>query len=105
MTSALVFLAGAVWLAGIVAIVIAAGRARDAQRRADQAVQGLKTASETMLASAEVVHDLQRLNATILQNAISGVGRSQGAPQESAPSTPAQIIQLRKPEEPPNADA
>lgn len=94
MTAFFFFLAGAVWLAGMVAILIAIGRLKDAMADCRKAV-------EAVMLSAENMRDLARLQSAIVQSAVNGVGQ---APAQSS-KTPAQIIPIRKVEEPPHADA
>jgi len=94
MTAFFFFLAGAVWLAGMVAILIAIGRLKDA-------LADTRRAAEAVMLSAESVRDLARLQSAIVQGAIQGIGQASA----QSPKTPAQIIPIRKVEEPPNADA
>ena len=100
MIALLAFLLGATWIVGMGMILVQLGRLKDAQAHAARAVDDCRKAADALLVCAETLHDMQKLNAAILQSALKGIGQ---APAQSS-KTPAEVVRLR-PVENTDADA
>lgn len=95
MLAFLTFFLGATWIVGMGMILVQLRQLKDAQAHTAKAMADCRAATDALLVCAETLHDMQKLNAAILQSALKGIGQ---APAQSA-KTPAQIIPIRKVEE------